>query len=61
MISLLIYILLLLLIFGVVLNLLPTMPANFKMMARLIVALILILILVNAILGIPPLHHPWLN
>jgi hypothetical protein len=65
MISLLIYALLLLVVFGVifyVIDLLP-LPGNFAMIAKIIVGLVLLLILINMVLGLPgmPIGRPWLN
>ena len=58
MISLLIYVLVMLLIFGVVfyiVDLIP-LPGNFKLIAKLVVGLILVLVLVNMLLGMPGLE-----
>jgi hypothetical protein len=55
MISLLIYALLLLLVFGVifyVIDLLP-LPGNFGLIAKIIVGLVLLIILINLVLGLP--------
>lgn len=58
MIAVLIYLLIVLLIFGIiwwVIDLIP-LPGNFKMIARAIVAIILLLILISYLL--PVLHQP---
>lgn len=55
MISLLIYALILLLVFGVlfyVIDLLP-LPGNFGLIAKIIIGLVLLIILINMVLGIP--------